>query len=74
MSPSWPLRFGSFVSPIHAPDENPNLALHQDIALIQHLDALGYDEVWMGEHHSTGREYVGSPEVFLAYVAASPAM
>ncbi|NMG41695.1 LLM class flavin-dependent oxidoreductase [Chelativorans sp. ZYF759] len=64
------MRFGSFISPIHSPDENPNLAIHQDIALIQHMDALGYDEVWMGEHHSTGWEYVGSPEVFLSYAAA----
>ena len=70
MSVAWPLKFGSFISPIHSPDEDPNLALHRDVELIQHMEALGYDEVWMGEHHSTGWEYVGSPEVFLAYAAA----
>lgn len=43
--------------------------MHRDVELIQRLDALGYDEVWMGEHHSTGWEYVCSPEIFLAYVA-----
>jgi len=66
----WPLTFGSFISPIHAPDEDPTLAIHRDVELIQHMDALGYDEAWIGEHHSTGWEYVGSPEVLLAYVAA----
>ncbi|MGI4795950.1 MAG: LLM class flavin-dependent oxidoreductase [Janthinobacterium lividum] len=70
MALEWPLRFGSFISPIHAPDENPTLAIHRDVALIQRMDDLGYDEAWMGEHHSTGWEYVGSPEVFLAYAAA----
>lgn len=62
--------FGAFLSPIHAPDEDPTLALHRDVDLAVHLDTLGFDEVWMGEHHSTGWEYVGSPEVFLAYAAA----
>ncbi|MGE6743556.1 LLM class flavin-dependent oxidoreductase [Allorhizobium pseudoryzae] len=70
MSVQWPLKFGSFISPVHAPDEDPNLAIHRDVELIQHMEALGYDEVWMGEHHSTGWEYIGSPELFLSYVAA----
>jgi limonene 1,2-monooxygenase len=34
------------------------------------MDQLGFDEVWVGEHHSTGYELICSPEVFLAYVAA----
>jgi len=70
MSVSWPLKFGSFISPVHAPNEDPTLALHRDVELIQYMETLGYDEAWMGEHHSTGWEYIGSPEVFLAYAAA----
>ena len=64
------LRFGSFLSPIHSPHEDPTLALHRDVELIQWMDRIGYDEVWIGEHHSTGWEYVASPEVFLAFAAA----
>ncbi len=70
MSVSWPLNFGTFISPIHSPDEDPNLAIHRDIELIQYMEQLGYDEAWMGEHHSTGWEYISSPEMFLAYAAA----
>ena len=30
------------------------------------LDKLGYDEFWVGEHHSSGWEMIASPELFLA--------
>jgi limonene 1,2-monooxygenase len=63
------LRFACFMSPYHDPRENPTLALHRDVELVQHLDRLGFDEIWIGEHHSTGWELVASPEVFLAYLA-----
>ena len=35
----------------------------------QHLDRLGFDEVWIGEHHSGGYEIISSPEVFIAAAA-----
>lgn len=63
------MRFGSFLAPFHDPRENPTLALERDLDLIVLLDALGYDEVWVGEHHSTGWEYIAAPEVFLAVAA-----
>ena len=37
--------------------------------LIQWLDKLGYDEAWIGEHHSAGWETISSPELFIAAVA-----
>jgi limonene 1,2-monooxygenase len=64
------MKFGCFISPIHPPRENPTLALRQDVELVQHLDRLGYDEAWVGEHHSSGWEIIPSPEVFLAHAAA----
>ena len=33
---------------------------------MEHLDKLGFDEFWCGEHHSTGWETIASPEMFLA--------
>ena len=33
---------------------------------VKHLDELGYDEFWCGEHHSSGWEMIASPEMFLA--------
>lgn len=63
------LRFGSFIAPFHPVGEDPTLAIERDMQLVQHLDQLGYDEVWIGEHHSAGYEIISSPELFIAGVA-----
>jgi limonene 1,2-monooxygenase len=36
---------------------------------VEHLDRLGFEEVWIGEHHSAGYEIIGSPELFIAAAA-----
>jgi limonene 1,2-monooxygenase len=66
---SEPLRFGIFLAPFHPVGQNPTLALRRDLDLIVHLDALGFDEAWIGEHHSAGFEIIASPEVFIATAA-----
>lgn len=66
MGQSWPLRFGIFLPPMHKLGLNPSLALHRDLELIEHLDRLGFQEAWIGEHHSAGSELIASPEVFIA--------
>ncbi|HZJ27452.1 MAG TPA: LLM class flavin-dependent oxidoreductase [Acidimicrobiia bacterium] len=63
------MRFGIFMAPFHPVGQNPTLALERDLELIQHLDALGFDEAWIGEHHSAGYEIIASPEVFIAVAA-----
>ena len=63
------LRFGAFVAPHHAVGQNPTLALQRDLELVEHLDRLDFDEVWIGEHHSAGSEIIGSPEIFIAAAA-----
>jgi limonene 1,2-monooxygenase len=63
------LRFGIFLAPFHPAGENPTLALQRDLELICHLDRLGYDEAWIGEHHSAGSEIIASPEIFIAAAA-----
>ena len=55
------LRFGIFLAPFHAVGENPTSALQRDMELLQHLDAIGYDEAWVGGHHSGGMEIIASP-------------
>jgi limonene 1,2-monooxygenase len=62
------VRFGAFFSPIHSPSINPTLALRNDVELIVRLDELGFDEAWVGEHHSSGWEYVGAPDLILAHL------
>ncbi|MBK9125725.1 MAG: LLM class flavin-dependent oxidoreductase [Chloroflexi bacterium] len=68
--PPPPMRFGVFLQPLHSVRENPTLALERDMQLLEHLDALGFDEAWIGEHHSTGWELIASPEIFIAAAAA----
>ena len=60
------LRFGAFLAPHHPLGESPTLMFRRDLALAAQLDDLGYDEFWVGEHHSSGWETIASPELFLA--------
>src|ERR671938_931975 len=63
------LKFGIFMAPFHRINENPTLALERDLQLIEWLDTLGFDEAWIGEHHSGGWETIASPEIFIAAAA-----
>ena len=60
------LQFGAFLAPHHPIAENPTLQFRGDLDFVEHLDKLGFDEFWCGEHHSTGWEMIASPEMFLA--------
>lgn len=60
------MRFGIFMAPFHDHNTNPNAALHRDLGLIEWLDHLGFDEAWVGEHHSCGTEIIADPMIFCA--------
>ena len=63
------MKFGIFMAPFHWLGDNPTLALERDLETLQWLDYLGYDEAWIGEHHSAGWETISSPEVFMGIAA-----
>ncbi|MDA0823010.1 MAG: LLM class flavin-dependent oxidoreductase [Proteobacteria bacterium] len=63
------LRFGAFIPPHTPPEEHPALALEEDMDRVVWMDKLGYDEAWIGEHHSGGWEITSSPELFIAAVS-----
>ncbi len=63
------MKFGIFMAPFHRVGENPTLCFERDMQLIEWLDELGYDEVFIGEHHSSGWEIIPSPEIFMAVAA-----
>ena len=63
------MKFGIFLAPFHRLGENPTLAIDRDIELIEHLDRLGFDEAWIGEHHSAGWELIADPTLIIAAVA-----
>jgi limonene 1,2-monooxygenase len=63
------LQHGVFIAGHHLLGENPTLALERDLRLVQWLDELGFQEAWIGEHHSGGMEIIDSPELFIAAAA-----
>jgi len=60
------MRFGIFLAPFHSPaGQNPTAAFTRDIETVQLLDRLGYDEAWIGEHHSCGSEIMNRPAAMM---------
>jgi limonene 1,2-monooxygenase len=64
-----PLTFGAFIAPFHPVGQNPTLAIERDLELVVRLDQLGFNEAWIGEHHSAGYEIIASPEVAIAVLS-----
>ena len=69
MAATQRMKFGVFMAPFHRPGENPTLALERDLELIEWLDTLGFDQAYIGEHHSAGWETIASPEIFMGIAA-----
>lgn len=64
-----PTRFGCFISPLHPPGTDPYQLLQDDLRLAERLDVLGFDELWVGEHHTGGWATLSTPELFIAAAA-----
>ena len=62
------MKSGMFVMPIHDPDKSLVQCLDEDIALALKCEELGFDDFWVGEHHSSVVENIVSPEIFLGKV------
>src|SRR5258707_15133286 len=65
------MKFGIFMAPFHRVGENPTLCFERDMQLIESLDELGFEEAFIGEHHSSGWEIISSPEIFIAATSSS---
>jgi limonene 1,2-monooxygenase len=64
------MRFGLFIAPFHRMGDNPTLCYEHDLETVEWAEKVGYDEVFVGEHHSGGWDIIPSPEVFIANAAA----
>ncbi|WP_440713180.1 LLM class flavin-dependent oxidoreductase [Gordonia sp. FQ] len=64
------LRFGYFLAPFHPAGQNPTALMERDLRFVEHVDNLGFDEFWFGEHHSAGSEIYASPEIMIAAAAS----
>lgn len=64
------LKFGTFMAPFHCPvGQDPTVAYERDLNVLKHMDMLGFEEAWIGEHHSCGHELIPDPMIFIAYAA-----
>jgi len=64
------LKFGTFMAPFHCPvGQDPTYAVERDLDVLRHMDMLGFEEAWVGEHHSCGHELIPDPMLFIAYAA-----
>ena len=62
--------FGIFMAPFHCPPgDNPTAAYERDLDVLRLVDKLGFDEAWIGEHHSCGCELIPDPLIFIAHAA-----
>lgn len=68
MTTSKPLRLGMFVMPIHPPNKPLAQCIDEDIELAMLCEELGFDDFWVGEHHSSSVENIVMPEIFLGKV------
>lgn len=62
------LRVGMFVMPIHDPQKSLVQCIDEDLELALDCEELGFDDFWVGEHHSSSIENIVMPELFLAKV------
>ena len=62
------LRLGMFVMPVHDPDKPLAQCFDEDLELAVKCEELGFDDFWVGEHHSSTYENIAMPEIFLARV------
>jgi alkanesulfonate monooxygenase SsuD/methylene tetrahydromethanopterin reductase-like flavin-dependent oxidoreductase (luciferase family) len=60
------IELGLFTMPFHHPDRDYGAILEEDQEAIVLADRLGFSEVYVGEHFSSGSERITSPLIFLA--------
>jgi alkanesulfonate monooxygenase SsuD/methylene tetrahydromethanopterin reductase-like flavin-dependent oxidoreductase (luciferase family) len=60
------MKFGLFTMPSHPPERSLKDGHEFDLATFRWLDELGYEEIWIGEHHTAPWEPHPSPDLLIA--------
>ncbi len=68
MTNGQPIKSGMFIMPFHPPDKPLAQCYDEDIELVVRAEALGFEEFWIGEHHTMKYESIVVPEVFIGRV------
>ena len=64
------MRFGLFLMPEPFPWSNWTLSYDLKLEEIVAAERLGFDEVWVGEHHTGAYENIPAPDLFIAKASA----
>jgi alkanesulfonate monooxygenase SsuD/methylene tetrahydromethanopterin reductase-like flavin-dependent oxidoreductase (luciferase family) len=59
------IRYGMFIMPFHDPAKPLAQCYDEDLELIVRAEELGFDEFWIGEHHTMKYETIVMPEIFI---------
>ena len=59
------IRHGMFIMPFHDPAKPLAQSYDEDLELIVRAEELGFDEFWIGEHHTMKYETIVMPEIFI---------
>jgi alkanesulfonate monooxygenase SsuD/methylene tetrahydromethanopterin reductase-like flavin-dependent oxidoreductase (luciferase family) len=70
MTTATAMRLGAFLMPAHPPDRAVREGQQSDLAEIEHLDRLGFDEAWIGEHFTAAWEPCPAPDLLIAQALA----
>jgi alkanesulfonate monooxygenase SsuD/methylene tetrahydromethanopterin reductase-like flavin-dependent oxidoreductase (luciferase family) len=60
------MKLGALLMPSHPPERSPRDAQRWDLEEIERLDALGFDEAWIGEHFTSAWEPCPAPDLLIA--------
>ena len=60
-----PIKYGMFIMPFHSPDKPLAQGYDEDLELIVRAEELGFEEFWIGEHHTMKYETIVMPEIFI---------
>jgi alkanesulfonate monooxygenase SsuD/methylene tetrahydromethanopterin reductase-like flavin-dependent oxidoreductase (luciferase family) len=60
------MKLGLFLMPLHPPHRPMHETIAENTDKILHADALGFNEVWVGEHFSARTEPLSSPMMLMA--------
>ena len=58
--------YGMFIMPFHDPAKPLAQCYDEDLELIVRAEELGFNEFWIGEHHTMKYENIVMPEIFIA--------
>lgn len=62
------IKSGIFIMPFHPPGKPLAQSHDEDMELALAAEEFGFDEFWVGEHHSMAWEPIVSPEMFISAV------